>query len=662
MDILSHDEQYVQLERELKRFVRQIRPGLIGATSNANVNLAQVIEDLKTIPDTQKELAQGLKSLLTTRDFVPALTETGLTLESGVFSEIFKRIEYKFLPKAHDSNDILALIATIFDSKRSDAHWLENLDRDLFAEFLSLILPPKEELLEALIPQLFLSLEILGLRLAALGFDPLVGQRLKRRPAYQNAFVEVSRHVQSLLDGTGEIEPSLVKVRKALETCLEGVNWIRSRRQVDGASLGLTYRLMKIQQKVHRMQALLDVIEVSFGEWDPKPALDLFFEITLAEIQRFDLLKFLGHNVEMVAYQVTEHTGKAGEHYITRNREEWVDMFRSAAIGGVIVAVLAVLKIIIANLHMQPIPEAFAFGTLYAVGFLFILYVGGTLATKQPAMTAATLAHALDAAKTSKAAMENLAEVIVRTFRSQLAALLGNYLVAFPAAVLLIIPFELLKFPVMSTDKAKSLIDSLHPIGPSFWYAAVAGIGLFLSGVLAGFADNWFVFNHVGYRLRQSELLRRIVGPQNLDRAIKSIDHNLGFWVGNVSLGYYLGSIGALGKALALANPLDTRHITLSTAQYGAAIATLHFAMPAGSALLIAGSVFVMGLINLGVSFSLSLTLAVKSRRIKFSQSPELLRLLARRLRERPLDFFIPPKDPQVELEVPVEIPKDRTS
>jgi site-specific recombinase len=422
------------------------------------------------------------------------------------------------------------------------------------------------------------------------------------------------------------------------------VNWIRSRRHIDGASLALTYRLMKIQQTVKRMEQLLDLMDVAFGEWNSKPAMDLFMEITLAEIQRFNLMRFVGHNMELLAYQVTEHTGKAGEHYITKSRDEWVDMFRSAAIGGVVVAVLAVLKVLISKLGLPPIPEGFAYGTLYATGFVFILYIGGTLATKQPAMTASTLAQALDESTSSKQAMDNLSEVLIRTSRSQFAALLGNYMVAFPAAVFLCLPFYFSEHDLMSPEKATHIIESFHPYKSlAFWYAAVAGIGLFLSGLFAGFADNWFIFNNVGSRLRQAELLKKLVGTHNLDRAIKAIDHNLGFWVGNISLGYYLGMAGSVGLIMGL--PINTAHITFSTATFGAAMVSLKFQYSLALIALTAVSIFCFGLINLSVSFTLSLIVAVKSRRIKFSQTPDLLRLLGQKFRQRPMEFFVPPRD-----------------
>jgi site-specific recombinase len=129
-----------------------------------------------------------------------------------------------------------------------------------------------------------------------------------------------------------------------------------------------------------------------------------------------------------------------------------------------------------------------------------------------------------------------------------------------------------------------------------------------------------------------------------LDKAIHHIDHNLGFWVGNTVLGFYLGSAAAIGKITGL--PLDTRHITFSSAQFGMAMASLKSAVPFNIVIAIAVSVFVMGLINLTVSFSLTLFVTMKSRSIRFSQAPQLLKLLGKKLLTRPLDFILPLRDP----------------
>lgn len=630
------------LDRELKRFVRLIRPGLIGATSNPNVNLVQVIEELKSSPQRVADFQEALSTFLASQDYTTALTEAGFTLELGVFSEIYKRIEYKFLPKRLDNLDILSFLSRIFDSQ-IDAAWLERVDRERLSEFFQLVMPPKEKLIEALAPQIFMSLEILSLRLAGLGYDPMVTHRLAARRELQHSFMDVTRHVHSLLEGAGEA--ALPQIRESLARAGESVRWIRSRRGIDGASLDLTYRLTKIEQVEHRMNSLLDLIQAILVEWSPRPAMDLFLEITLAEIRAFDLMRFFGRNVELLAYQITEHTGRAGEHYITNSRREWVEMFGSAAIGGMIVAVTAVAKVYASMLGLPPGPEALAYGLIYSTGFLTLNALGGTLASKQPAMTASTLAGALDGAKTSDEAMDSLAEIIVRTSRSQFIALLGNYVAAFFMAMLVTIPLFYIHIPVMNFEKATHMLETLHPLKSlSFLYAALAGFYLFVSGLLAGFADNWFVFNHVGERLKQSEFLRRWVGAHNLDKAILRIENGIGFWVGNIALGFLLGSAAAIGRITGL--PIDIRHITFSSASFGISMATLKFDIPASLMITIAISVFVMGLINLTVSFSFSLFVAIKSRRIRFRQAPKLFRILGRRFLRSPLEFVLPLKDP----------------
>jgi site-specific recombinase len=158
--------------------VRQIRPGLIGATSNPNTNLLHLIEEIKVANALRIEMVPRLQEFLISRDYVTAITETGLTLDSGVFSELFQRIEYNLLPKPVENANILSFFNRLFDS-RTDADWLERIDKDRFSELLQLLIPDYRPILDALAPQLFMSLEILSLKLAGLGYDPIVADRIR---------------------------------------------------------------------------------------------------------------------------------------------------------------------------------------------------------------------------------------------------------------------------------------------------------------------------------------------------------------------------------------------------------------------------------------------------------------------------------------------------
>jgi site-specific recombinase len=55
------------------------------------------------------------------------------------------------------------------------------------------------------------------------------------------------------------------------------------------------------------------------------------------------------------------------------------------------------------------------------------------------------------------------------------------------------------------------------------------------------------------------------------------------------------------------------------------------------------GGVLLIGLVNLAVSFTLTLNVAMRARRISFAQRRKLGRLVLLRLLTRPLDFLLPP-------------------
>jgi site-specific recombinase len=111
--------------------------------------------------------------------------------------------------------------------------------------------------------------------------------------------------------------------------------------------------------------------------------------------------------------------------------------------------------------------------------------------------------------------------------------------------------------------------------------------------------------------------------------------------LGNVFLGFGLGSMGTIGTILGL--PLDIRHVAFASAQFGTALEVLHFALPLGEIAQIAVGVALIGLVNFLVSFGLSLAVAMESRGVTFVETRELLSHLAERLWHRPIDWFFPP-------------------
>src|SRR5690606_2409760 len=137
-----------------------------------------------------------------------------------------------------------------------------------------------------------------------------------------------------------------------------------------------------------------------------------------------DISQHWNQNVELMALRVTENASRAGEHYITATRSEYFELMRSAMGAGLIIGIMALIKILTADQHLAPLTEAILFSLNYGLGFVAIHILHFSVATKQPAMTAAAIAASVDASDGKTREMDNLLTIIAQTMRSQTVAIL----------------------------------------------------------------------------------------------------------------------------------------------------------------------------------------------------------------------------------------------
>ena len=66
--------------------------------------------------------------------------------------------------------------------------------------------------------------------------------------------------------------------------------------------------------------------------------------------------------------------------------------------------------------------------------------------------------------------------------------------------------------PIIDMGKAAHLLDDLDPLGWAIPHAAVAGVFLFLSGLISGYFDNKASYARIGERVAQLRWLRTMFG------------------------------------------------------------------------------------------------------------------------------------------------------
>ncbi len=634
--------------------VDQIRPANPKNAGEAVNKLRTLCYLLEHNPCYRSALRRQLDDLLGHCTHVRLYSDTGILSNEGFFSTIKRRIGYRILPPVADSESLKDLFGAIFH-RRTDYLWLGQIPRTVWQEFdhaLNGGEPASTVARTASALQLLEAIQILTCRIAAIGLEPEMAQNYPAIEDFESPFVrqqvETLQFIESCLVEPGENRPPAQDSRHILvllDQCEEVIAKVRRNTQRHGISVSLTYHLLRLTQHIERMRLLLQLADPAAPENRLDARIELFLTLVRAENRKYNLRDVIRENTELLALQVTEQASLTGEHYIAENREEWVKMFRSAAGAGVIVGFMALIKIMTAGLHLPPLLEAAAFSLNYALGFMLVHILHMTIATKQPAMTAARIAASLPQAGKKNASQDELVELIIKVFRTQYIAILGNVLLVMPVALGIAWLFRL-QFGqhVADAEKAGHMLNELQPVaGFGLAHAAIAGVCLFLAGLISGYYDNKALYQRIPERIAALPWLNRLIGTRRTSRLASYIEHNLGALAGNFYFGIMLGSLGTLGFLLGL--PIDIRHITFSAANMVYAFFALDFSLDWRLALQAFGGVALIGLANLYVSFFLALWVALRSRKRRLSELKPLAGKLVRRFWQRPFDCLIPPRE-----------------
>ena len=192
-------------------------------------------------------------------------------------------------------------------------------------------------------------------------------------------------------------------------------------------------------------------------------------------------------------------------------------------------------------------------------------------------------------------------------------------------------------------DAAKALLQAQHPFKSlALLFACFTGFFLFLSGLIAGWVENYVVYAQLPQRIEQHPALRHTLGKRQLNWLIHTFENNLGSIAGSVSLGFFLGMASFIGKTFGV--PFDIRHITISAGNTAIGFFGMDQPVDWGYMSVILLGVAMIGFLNFFVSFGFAFFVAVKSRGIRLKEYPEFMGILWRYFRKNPLDFIRPPK------------------
>ncbi len=557
---------------------------------------------------------------------VRLLAEMGLPDNSSLPREAMQRLMDKVIPRLDHAADLYAWLDRL-DVSEEDAQWLMDLPASLVEPWRSLVEPEPQALGEAAL--------LLAYRASALGLSRDFLRIWPKGRDLDSPFALLPLAIREVIQAPDNPE-SLARLLAQLTSCRGAVAAAHGHLDESGVSTDLAFRMDLLGTKLGRIQTLLDYYR---GQ---KPGLQLAAEMVEGSAKQHRLLPLLQASLRRLALKVVEHTGHTGEHYLVRDSREYWVMARAAAGGGALTAFTTLLKFILGGLGLAPGLYGLAATANYAGSFITMQFLHFSLASKQPAATAAALSATLERSD----GMEQEVDLIATITRGQVVATLGNLLLTIPVALAVDGCWRMATgHSFLPLDKATQTLESLHPLRSwTLLFAAITGAILWLSSLAGGWASNWSAYRGLPEAVAQSPRFHRLFGVPRAAELGKGLDTHFPGIVACLTLGLLLAFVPMASDFVGLS--VEVRHVTLSAASAAFAMGS---GMAAGAvpwvALLWAmAGVLLIGFLNFSVSFALSLRLAIQARNLAPGGRRELLKALLRAFLHNPGRFLLPPQ------------------
>ena len=627
------------------------------------LNIDELITEIKHKPDSIAFFKEKLHNVFANKQKVILFTDAGLLNSVSFFKELRRRISRQLLPDQPSEENIQYVLNQLF-YRPSDVKWVHQIPLDNWKELFEILAVStfyEDSESKTTSKQILLAIMILSQRMGGLALQTDVRRMVPEYAHLNSPFIALDDELNNLARTLSKEDKPYLYIQdheldyKQLNIlagqCEDFVNKADANTSKYGVSFSVNQTLLLIRQQIKRIKRLYNYLFIEKEADKCEKTIAFYLDMVKTNSKKNNIRKLIDDSVYNITYEITNYTGKTGEHYITSTTGEYFKMLKTALWGGVIVGFMCLVKL---YMSMQPDQSDFFralnYSFNYAIGFVLIYLTGSTLATKQPAMTASTIAKTLESLsdndnnKEKQKHYTEFSALFTRLFRSQFIAFVGNVFGAFPVSMLLAIGMSYLSGYNIATKKSLHLLEDLNIWHtPVFLHACIAGIFLFLSGIIAGNVASVNNFNNFYYRLSEHPFLKGFFGKVRMQRVANWMQQKWPSVVSNIWFGVFMGSAWAIGHFFGL--PLDIRHITFASGNLAYGLYGMNFIISLENIFWCILGIGIIGLGNFIVSFGLSLWIALRSREVPASELKYLGRCVWRAFKARPRAFFFPVKE-----------------
>ena len=614
----------------------------------AVARMRMLIDAAEVRPDWLHQWQDWWREFLTTMDATALLADLGFAPRGSFPRALVHRLRRKLLPATPETTDLSELFGLMFPTEL-DAKWLRALDEPTLQRLRTTLFRAEGHGTQAgggyALRTLLDAMAYATGQISAIGQSADVRLRMSPEAREQRPFLDLpivfETLRQAVLTHGRQSAPALVaaaELRSQLDACRAAAATVYAHLGEHGISVHIEFQLRQLRQRILRVKALLLCLDT---DAPAQATAQLLSHLVRVNRDSLSMRALLASSTELLAAKVTERNAETGEHYITRTPRDYLRMLGAASGGGVVLAFTTWIKLGLGMLGLSAFWGGLYAGLNYAVSFVIIMLAHWTVATKQPAMTAPAMAARLKNVTTPEA-VENFVDEMVYLLRSQYAAILGNVGLVIPAAIGIGVVVQWLGWDgVLSASHAREILAHHHLLGPTALFAAATGGLLFLSSIVAGWVENWFVFHRLDSVMAYDPRMTRWLGAARAARWGAYWRDHISGYTANISLGLMLGLVPPIIGFFGV--PFEVRHVTLVAGQIAASAHKLGAQVLHQPAFgwAVAGIV-ITGLMNLTFSFTLAFRLALTAQNVPAVDRRRVYIALAWRALRRPWSFVLP--------------------
>ena len=301
-----------------------------------------------------------LKTVLENKNFDAILTDAGILQDIDFFYEVKKRIFAKILPYQAPKDTLQYVLNQIFYAD-SDPIWINKIPKaeletlfDLF-QFESIY-----ESVEAHAPlyEVMEAINLLSQRTSGKALETDVMKMVPEYSGLESPFAAFEKELYAIektirnKESEFHTTSSDINFKQLLvlyKQCNEFVEKAFQNSSKYGISLRVNQNLLSIKQHLYRIGVLMPLLVIDKPEEKKSKSIELAIKLIKYNCLKTNVRKLFAESTQLLSYEITQHTAKTGEHYITESKTEYFKMLYAALGGGLIVGFLCIIKLLLSK-------------------------------------------------------------------------------------------------------------------------------------------------------------------------------------------------------------------------------------------------------------------------------------------------------------------------